>query len=217
MTPSSANAKTNRTRARNATLVNLLATPGLGSLMAGRVVEGILQLLLAVAGFVLVTAWFWLVMKNYYGQMFGEEVVHHSGPLSILIFGGVFFAMAWLWSLFTSLSLMRQARAEEAAALKTFVASGVKLDEAKITTALATVPQWKRNGEIISRTFEFPDFAAAMKFVNAVAALAEAAQHGPDIDIRWNIVTIAVTTHDVGGLSEKDFALARQCDAVEKN
>ena len=53
-----------------------------------------------------------------------------------------------------------------------------------------------------------------MKFVNAVAALAEQAQHHPEVDIRWNRVTLALTTHDVGGLTAKDFALARQCDAV---
>lgn len=217
MTPSSANAKTNRARARNATLINLLATPGLGSLMAGRVVAGILQLFLAVAGFAFVVVWFWVTMKNYYGQMFGEGVVHHSGPLSILIFGGVSFAMAWIWSLFTSLSLMRQAKTEEANALKSFAASGVKLDETKISAALASTPQWQRHGPTISRTFEFADFQAAMKFVNAVADRAEAAQHGPDIDIRWNKVTLTLTTHDSGGLTEKDFALARQCDAVEKN
>lgn len=216
MTPSSANAKTKRARARNATLINLLATPGLGSLMAGRVVAGILQLFLAVSGFVFVVVWFWVTMKNYYGQMFvGEEVViQRSGPLNLLIFGGGFFAMAWIWSLFTSLSLMRQAKTEEANALKSFAASGVKLDETKISAALASTPQWQRHGPTISRTFEFADFQAAMKFVNAVADRAEAAQHGPDIDIRWNKVTLTLTTHDSGGLTEKDFALARQCDAL---
>jgi 4a-hydroxytetrahydrobiopterin dehydratase len=52
-----------------------------------------------------------------------------------------------------------------------------------------------------------------MNFVNAIADLAEQAQHHPDIDVRWNKVTLAFTTHDAGGLTEKDFALARQCDA----
>ena len=53
-----------------------------------------------------------------------------------------------------------------------------------------------------------------MKFVNAVAAAAESAQHHPDIDIRWNKVTLALSTHDAGGLTEKDFALARHCDTL---
>ncbi|HEY5043262.1 MAG TPA: 4a-hydroxytetrahydrobiopterin dehydratase [Verrucomicrobiae bacterium] len=92
----------------------------------------------------------------------------------------------------------------------------MKLDETKIQTALAAQPNWKRNGEIISRMFVFADFPAAMKFVNAVAEIAELAQHHPDVDIRWNKVTLALTTHDAGGLTEKDFALARQCDALAK-
>ena len=76
------------------------------------------------------------------------------------------------------------------------------------------MPQWQRDGEIISRTYEFKDFAAAMKFVNQVADLAEQAHHHPDMDIRWNRVALALTTHDAGGLTEKDFALAKQCDAL---
>lgn len=90
----------------------------------------------------------------------------------------------------------------------------MKLDETKIQAALAALPNWTRNGPVISHTYEFNDFPAAMKFVNAVAELAEQAQHHPDIDIRWNKVTLALTTHDAGGLTEKDFALARQCDGL---
>jgi 4a-hydroxytetrahydrobiopterin dehydratase len=55
-----------------------------------------------------------------------------------------------------------------------------------------------------------------MKFVDAVALVAEQVQHHPDIDIRWNKVTLALTTHDAGGLTEKDFALARKCDALSQ-
>jgi 4a-hydroxytetrahydrobiopterin dehydratase len=53
-----------------------------------------------------------------------------------------------------------------------------------------------------------------MQFVNAAAEIAEAAQHHPDIDIRWNKVTLALTTHDAGGLTEKDFALAKKFDEL---
>jgi len=120
----------------------------------------------------------------------------------------------WLWSLITSISLMREASKGDVDALKLFAAGGVKLDESKIISALATLPQWLRNGEIISRSFEFKDFPAAMRFVNAVAELAEQAQHHPDIDVRWNKVTLALTTHDADGLTEKDVALARHCDAL---
>jgi 4a-hydroxytetrahydrobiopterin dehydratase len=62
--------------------------------------------------------------------------------------------------------------------------------------------------------FQFEDFPAAMKFVDAVAELAEQAWHHPDIDIRWNKVTLALTTHDAGGLTQKDFDLARQFDQL---
>ena len=85
---------------------------------------------------------------------------------------------------------------------------------ASIQAALLTLPEWHRDGVVISRRYEFADFAAAMKFVNAVAQLAEQAQHHPDLDIRWNKVTLALTTHEAGGLTAKDFALARQCDGL---
>ena len=67
---------------------------------------------------------------------------------------------------------------------------------------------------MISRTFEFADFPAAMKFVNPVARAAEKSCHHPDIDIRWNKVTLALTTHDAGGLTEKDFTLAAKFDSL---
>ncbi len=89
-----------------------------------------------------------------------------------------------------------------------------KINATQIQSALATVPEWRRNDAVISRTFQFKNFSAAMKFVNAVAGLAEQVQHHPDLDIRWNKVTLALTTHDAGGLTEKDFALAKQCDAL---
>ncbi len=89
-----------------------------------------------------------------------------------------------------------------------------KLNASKIKLALAKVPLWKKQGATISRVFLFKDFPAAIKFVNQVAVLAEKAWHHPDIDIRWNKVTLTLTTHDQGGLTEKDFALARKFDRV---
>ena len=89
-----------------------------------------------------------------------------------------------------------------------------KLNAAQIKSALATVPDWNKRGKTITRTFVFKDFPAAIKFVNAVAKLAEKAWHHPDIDIRWNKVTLVLTTHDAGGLTEKDFALARKFDQL---
>ncbi|KAF0174235.1 MAG: 4a-hydroxytetrahydrobiopterin dehydratase [Limisphaerales bacterium] len=89
-----------------------------------------------------------------------------------------------------------------------------KLSPAQIKAALPGVPQWRRKASVISRTFEFKDFIVAMKFVNAVASAAEKAWHHPDMDIRWNKVTLALTTHDADGLTEKDFALAAKFDRL---
>lgn len=80
--------------------------------------------------------------------------------------------------------------------------------------ALEQVPCWKHKAQVIRRTFEFRDFPAAVRFVNAVAKIAEKAWHHPDIDIRWNKVTLALTTHDAGGLTNKDFNLAAKFDAL---
>jgi 4a-hydroxytetrahydrobiopterin dehydratase len=89
-----------------------------------------------------------------------------------------------------------------------------KLGAPEIKAALAAVPGWKKKGAAIARTYQFKDFPAAIKFVHAIAGLAEKAWHHPDIDIRWNKVTLTLTTHDAGGLTEKDFGLARKFDAL---
>lgn len=89
-----------------------------------------------------------------------------------------------------------------------------KLTASQIKAALKTVPDWRKRAATIARTFEFKDFPAAIKFVNRVAVLAEKAWHHPDIDVRWNKVTLTLTTHDQGGLTEKDFALASKFDRL---
>jgi len=89
-----------------------------------------------------------------------------------------------------------------------------KLNSVEIKSALGEIPGWKKKAAVIYRKFQFKDFPAAMKFVNAVAKVAEKEQHHPDIDIRWNKVTLALTTHDAGGLTEKDFALAKKFDRL---
>ena len=124
------------------------------------------------------------------------------------------FIASWFWALITSFSLLREVSTAGLQSLENFAAGQLKLDAAQIPIALATVPNWKRQGDAITRTFEFKNFSAAMKFVNDVADLAGQAQHHPDIDIRWNQVTLTLTTHDAGGLTEKDFDLARKFDAL---
>jgi 4a-hydroxytetrahydrobiopterin dehydratase len=91
-----------------------------------------------------------------------------------------------------------------------------KLNAVQIKSALAKIPGWKKKAAVIAREFQFKDFPAAIKFLNATAKIAEKAQHHPDIDIRWNKVTLTLTTYDAGGLTEKDFALARQFDQISR-
>jgi 4a-hydroxytetrahydrobiopterin dehydratase len=85
----------------------------------------------------------------------------------------------------------------------------------EIRQAMKGVPGWRRKGSIVSRTYEFKDFAQALRFVNQVARAAEKANHHPDIDIRWNKVKLALTTHDAGGLTRNDFALAGKADHLD--
>ena len=210
MIPSSVAKKISRAQARNAALLNQLATPGLGSLLAGRRLAGSGQLLLSLSGFVLVTVWFWRLMLQFYGQIGGDVVVKPEGDIGLI--GAVLFALAWCWSLATSFSLLREASNVSLESLVGFAAGQNKLDEAEIVRALAELPEWQLAGQAISRTFQFKDFPAAMKFVNLVADLAEQAQHHPNIDVRWNKVTLALPTHDAGGLTEKDFTFARRCE-----
>src|SRR6266545_1240100 len=92
-----------------------------------------------------------------------------------------------------------------------------KLSGTEVAKQLGGVKDWKQQGDAITRTFTFKDFAEAMRFVNAVAAEAEKANHHPDIDIRWNKVTLALSTHDAGGLPEKDFSLAQTSDRLAGN
>jgi 4a-hydroxytetrahydrobiopterin dehydratase len=89
-----------------------------------------------------------------------------------------------------------------------------KLSTARITAELRQLPAWRRQRQVITCTYQFRDFVAAMRFVNRVARIAEAHWHHPDISIQWNKVTLTLTSHDAGGLTAKDFQLAAQCDAA---
>jgi 4a-hydroxytetrahydrobiopterin dehydratase len=89
-----------------------------------------------------------------------------------------------------------------------------KLRARQIAVRLKRVPGWAKRRRTIWRTFEFKGFMGSIRFVNRVAALAERSDHHPDIDIRWNKVTLTLSTHSEGGITEKDFALARGCNAA---
>jgi 4a-hydroxytetrahydrobiopterin dehydratase len=89
-----------------------------------------------------------------------------------------------------------------------------KLTVSEIESALAESPEWSEVGGQIQRTYQFDDFLEAMAFVNAVAKAAEAAAHHPDILIRYDKVTLSLVTHDAGGISSKDFDLAKEADGL---
>jgi 4a-hydroxytetrahydrobiopterin dehydratase len=82
------------------------------------------------------------------------------------------------------------------------------LTDAEILQALASLSGWQRNGGAIQRIFRFPDFKLAMQFVNKVADAAELVNHHPDIDIRYNTVTMALISHDSGGVTQRDVRMA---------
>ena len=82
----------------------------------------------------------------------------------------------------------------------------------EISRHLKAVPDWSKRAQTIRRTFKFEGFLSSVAFVNRIAKKAQKLNHHPDIDIRFNKVTLKLTTHDEGGLTEKDFSLARQCD-----
>jgi 4a-hydroxytetrahydrobiopterin dehydratase len=93
-------------------------------------------------------------------------------------------------------------------------AASTRLDDDAINAKLEQFPQWARAGEVLQRTFSFRDFLAAMAFVELVAAVAQRQGHHPDILIRYSKVTLTLSTHDAGGLTERDFTLATSINAI---
>jgi 4a-hydroxytetrahydrobiopterin dehydratase len=89
-----------------------------------------------------------------------------------------------------------------------------QLSEDDVTAALGALPGWARRGAEIEKTFERPSFADAIAFVVRIGFLAEAADHHPDLDIRWRRVRVALTTHDSGGLTANDVDLAGQIEEI---
>ena len=91
----------------------------------------------------------------------------------------------------------------------------MKLDDAAITEGLRQLPGWRRDGKAITKSCRFKDFTAAMVFVNAVAAVAERANHHPDIALHdFKDVTLRLWTHHDGGITSHDLALARAIEGV---
>ena len=86
------------------------------------------------------------------------------------------------------------------------------LADAEIAQCLKAAPEWQRKGDEISRTYTFSGFTDAIAFVNQMAAHAESVNHHPDILVQYNKVTLTLSTHDAGGITQKDFDFARVAD-----
>lgn len=88
------------------------------------------------------------------------------------------------------------------------------LSESELNERLEAMPNWNVVKGEITRTYKLASFPFAIEFVRQIGDLAEAAGHHPDIDIRYDNVKIALSTHDEKGITEKDFNLAKQIDAL---
>ena len=92
----------------------------------------------------------------------------------------------------------------------------VKLDRQQVAEQMQRLPEWTLQGDQIERQLTFQDFVDAMIFVNKLAEVAEELGHHPDIRIVYNRVNLALSTHDAGGLTQKDFQLAQRIDSLAK-
>lgn len=90
----------------------------------------------------------------------------------------------------------------------------VKLERQQVAEQLQGLKSWTLQGDQIERLLTFENFTDAMVFVNRVAEIAEEEEHHPDIRIVYNRVTLALSTHDAGGLTQKDFRMAQRIDSL---
>ncbi len=90
----------------------------------------------------------------------------------------------------------------------------IPLTANELEQRLHALPGWRVSEQQLTHTFEFKEFLAGIRFVDEVAKLAEAAAHHPDIDIRYTKIIIHLSTHDAGGITEKDFSLATEITAL---
>ncbi len=89
-----------------------------------------------------------------------------------------------------------------------------RLTDSEISERMAAVPEWARVEDAICRTKRFDTFADGIDFICRVAPVADEADHHPDIDIRYRNVKFLLTSHDSGGLTERDFAMATKIDSL---
>lgn len=91
------------------------------------------------------------------------------------------------------------------------------LSDSEIEERLGKLPEWRRDGDAIRRAYECGDYVGSVNFVESTVGPAEAMGHHPDIEISWDTVTVSISTHSEGGLTEADFELAAELDAVYPN
>ncbi|HSF26621.1 MAG TPA: 4a-hydroxytetrahydrobiopterin dehydratase [Actinomycetes bacterium] len=91
------------------------------------------------------------------------------------------------------------------------------LDDEELTRQLRDLPAWTRDGAVLRRTVEAPDFPAAIAIVNDLADVAEAMNHHPDIDIRWRTLHLALSTHSAGGITQYDVELAHRIEEITRD
>ena len=84
-----------------------------------------------------------------------------------------------------------------------------KLSDLEIRRALGALPGWSRKGDALSKTYSFARFADGIRFVNQVAELADSMNHHPDIDVRYTNITFTLSTHDAGGITQRDLDLGK--------
>jgi 4a-hydroxytetrahydrobiopterin dehydratase len=89
-----------------------------------------------------------------------------------------------------------------------------RLSDDEITSRLEGLDDWEREGDAIRKTFKRDDFVGSVRFVDAIVEPAEDMGHHPDLSISWDEVTVSITTHAEGGLTENDFELAKRIDAL---
>jgi 4a-hydroxytetrahydrobiopterin dehydratase len=90
-----------------------------------------------------------------------------------------------------------------------------RLSDAEIDERLSGLDGWERSGDTIVKRFENGDFKGSVDFVNRLTPEAEEMNHHPDLEISWSTVTVSITTHSQGGLTENDFELARRIEALD--
>jgi len=88
------------------------------------------------------------------------------------------------------------------------------LGEEEIEARLGELDGWRREGDAIVKEFKLDDFVGSVDFINRLAPVAEELNHHPDLQVSWNKVTVSITTHSEGGLTQNDFGLAKRIDPL---